>query len=178
MATSGLPVGVKASGAAGTVTNFGTIGGKGFTGFGVYLPAGGVVTNGSASDAKALIEAGAGVRASNATVANFGRIQGSYTGVDLGGGRLVNGLAGGAVATMYGYIFGVYLSARATAINYGDIRASSGVDGIGAEVLYGFILTNGSASDSAALIEGYHGVLPLCRRSANEFRDDRGSGPP
>jgi len=61
-----------------TIANFATIAGTGLAGqSGVYLQAGGSVTNGSSKDAKAVIEGYGGVYATgSATLTNFGTIEG------------------------------------------------------------------------------------------------------
>ena len=70
--------------AAGTINNFGYVSGRGNGAIpaAIYLGAGGVVTNGSASDTSAKIRGGEGVWAEGAaaTVTNYGQIVGHYGG--------------------------------------------------------------------------------------------------
>src|SRR5262249_1118539 len=77
--------------AVGTVSNFGTIAGKG--NFAINLVYGGVVDNGSSIATAAYIAGGAtAVEMPNrpGTVVNFGAISGTNDGVDLGSGTVLN----------------------------------------------------------------------------------------
>ena len=138
-----------------TVTNFGTI--KAAETGGVLLIAGGSVTNGAASDTTALISSFSyGVYAHQAaTVVNFGTVQGtSGVGVFLySGGSVTDGSASDVTAVISGKYFGVFAGDyfapgnAATVVNYGAIQGAYGV------YLYGGgAVTNGSASDTTALI--------------------------
>ncbi len=123
--------GVVVDGAAGTITNFGTINGTGTSSDGIFLAAGGKITNGSSGSTAALIKgAGYGVAVTGGTgmVANFGTIE--STGSNSNG----VGLAGGSV------------------INFGTIEGTgSYANGVG---LAGGKVTNGSGVVTTALIEG------------------------
>ncbi len=77
---TGVHFGILISGSSGTIANFGTIEGTGSVGIGVYLAAGGLVTNGASGSGAALIEGGGGgVRlvGTGGTVVNFGTIAGT-----------------------------------------------------------------------------------------------------
>jgi hypothetical protein len=149
--------GVAAYNAAATVVNFGTIqGAVRYAGSGVILNDGGSVTNGSASDTKALISSssfGVGALNATATVTNFGAIYGSVEGVNLeAGGALTNGSATDAAALIGGGAYGVdALYAAETVTNFGTVQGTTGA-GIG--LAAGGSVTNGSAKDTTALISG------------------------
>ncbi|HEY2177487.1 MAG TPA: hypothetical protein VGH15_02800 [Caulobacteraceae bacterium] len=155
-------------GAAGTVVNFATVladdAGGAFGGLqeGVYLAAGGAVTNGSSGDTAARIEAAyAIVSAMAATVSNFGLITADQIGVKLkDGGRVTNGSATDTTATIFGAgSNGLYSKAGPLNLtNFGTIANGEG----GGSAVYsavGGVLTNGGTSDRAALIEGFEGLV-------------------
>jgi hypothetical protein len=104
---NGLYGAVDIDGAAGTVANFGTLAANnGHLGIGVYLQAGGSLTNGAADDTGATIDAVLGVLMLGvATVTNFGTISGS-------GGRAINFASTGEVlaveagSAFYGSVLG------------------------------------------------------------------------
>jgi len=122
--------GIFATGAAATVANYGTIQGVGQFGDGVFLTAGGAVTN-EASDTDAVAYIGganSGVSAGAVTtVANFGTIFGNNgQGVYLqSGGSVTNGSSRDTRAAITGHSGqGVYAkSGTATVINFGAIRS-------------------------------------------------------
>jgi fibronectin-binding autotransporter adhesin len=163
----GQHAGVFARNAAATVANFGTILSLGAYSAGVYLYAGGTVTNGSAADTTALIAShfptsrsgspGVYAKAAAATVANFGTIRGSGyygNGVQLdAGGMVTNGSATDTAALIVGYNFGLLAQGAAVVSNFGTIK-SSYFDGM--LLTAGGTVTNGSATDAAALIVGYN----------------------
>jgi hypothetical protein len=106
----------------GTVTNAGTI--KGLYADGVYLGAGGIVTN---TGTAALISGGYGVAIAGATgtILNHGTIYGSIAGAELAGGGTINNA--GTNALIYGFETGVFTKAEtATIINAGTIEGSFG----------------------------------------------------
>jgi hypothetical protein len=147
-------------GAGGTVINTGEIaggeGGKygsgskvgyqgsyGVYGDGVYLPKGGVVTNGSTAATFARIYGYAGVRAAGkATVTNFGTIGSYFQGVVLdAGGVVTNGSKTSTTASIYGVSisgvgaltnfgtidgYGVGATGAVRVVNFGDIGGSGG----------------------------------------------------
>ena len=147
--------GIQMAGAAGSVSNFGTI--KSTNGYGVYLRASGSVTNGDSSHTGALIQAYdngivmAGPTGSG-TVSNFGTIK-SANGVGVylyNGGVVTNS---GSSSYIGGGGQGVHIKGGAgTIINAGTI-----IDGI----LGGIFLDNGGSianSGSASLIKGAKGI--------------------
>jgi len=121
--------GVMIRGAVGTVVNYGTVSLRGLVKqLGVSLAAGGLVTNGSASDDSATISGNYGVGiASQGEVVNFGTIEGLNTagyGVKLaGGGTIVNGSAGDTAALIEGYQ-GVAVYSLGTLTNFGTIETT------------------------------------------------------
>jgi hypothetical protein len=166
------------------VINYGTIAGA--SKFGVYFYSGGTVTNGTATDTTALISGYKAVAAkySVATVVNSGTISGAGYGVYLGsGGTVTNGTSVDTTALIRGYIgvasgyagsgdtakitnfgtvqasgeFGISITQNGSAINYGTITSDSKF-GRGVMLWSGgsVTVTNGSASDTTALISGYH----------------------
>jgi hypothetical protein len=137
----------------GTVTNGGTI--SGYTG--MYLIGGGSVTNGSASDTSALILASTRTYADHAfgvvigggpgTVTNFGTVKGGLLSVEFGDGGVVTN---GSNADTSAYMNSVYADNQTSSVtmvtNFGTIH--------GVESYFGNqTITNGSASDTHALIE-------------------------
>jgi hypothetical protein len=162
--------GILAYNAATTVTNFGSIVGSGHTA--IIMRANGVVVNGSAADTGAEIYGGYnGIRVNAVcTVTNYGTIKGKDRGTitqpDSGIGaqgagaqlHLVNGSASDVTALVEGY-FGLTMSGGATAANFGTILAEGTAAGYGYGVIArGSQLTNGSATDATALIEGLVGL--------------------
>jgi hypothetical protein len=145
---------------AGKVSNFGTIAGKAQDG--VYMLRGGSLTNGSATDGRASIKGAAGgvfAEVGSLNVSNFGSIAATDSGfgVYISSGLITNGstLATGAL------IVGVYggveaLTASATVTNFGTIDGAGGTisSGIAVSLKAGGTVTNGSAADTIALIEG------------------------
>jgi hypothetical protein len=135
---SGDYPGVDISGGSGFVVNFGQIAST--VASGVYLQAGGDVTNEQGgSIAGVLIAGGSGY------VANSGTIT---LGVDLKAGGTVVNAAGGYISG------GVAISHSAgTVANQGAIK-STGTAGIGLELGAGGSIANGASGATAALIEG------------------------
>jgi hypothetical protein len=153
--------GIFAQNAAATVRNYGGITGHGPGGDGVFIVAGGSVTNGAANDTSAVIVgAHSGVVANAlASVVNFGRIQAFsqiYTttevdGVDLAaGGTIVNGSASDTIASVSGAVAGVVAGALTGIQNYGTIEGGEGV-----HLALGGTVTNGSTAAASAEIYGY-----------------------
>jgi hypothetical protein len=130
---------------------------------GVWLREGGAVTNGSAADTTASITGfSTGVQADGGpgTVANFGTIQGAVGyGVSLAtGGTVSNGSAADHGALVEGFHSGVNARAiSAKVVNFGTIEATANFS-TGAYLYSGGSVTNGSVTDTAALISGARGV--------------------
>ena len=167
--------GVIADGVA-TIANYGTVEASSYSG--VCLKTGGSVTNGSATNKTALITgAYDGIRASTSVfVTNFGTIEGLLgggfhipsTGIVLAnGGTVTNGSTADTTALIYGFLDGVDLfgTTNATTTNFGTISGGND-EGNNAELYDGVYVkgsgevtvTNGSAADHAALIQGFNGV--------------------
>jgi hypothetical protein len=161
--------------AAGEVSNYGTILSSAnlsdFPSFGVYVPDGGTVTNGSPVDSAARIEGKVGVGRAD-TLTNFGTIQGFLEGVsDVG--AITNGAASEPGALIEGASSGVYASSSLTITNFGTVE---GVFGSGIEAESGGVITNGGPGDGAALIEGYSGVSAKASATVGNFGTIRGAG--
>jgi hypothetical protein len=125
--------GVRINGAAGAVTNFGTIEDTGAHGDGVFLEAGG-------------------------SVGNFGTIAATgsagYGAVALSGdGSVSNGQSGAGAALIEGYGRGVAISGAGAVANYGTI-AGTGPNGIGVYLRSGGSVTNGTSAATGGLITG------------------------
>ncbi len=165
--------GVAIYGAAGAVTNQGTIDSTvgsetAVGGYGVRLGAGGGLTNGAYSNHAALVEgygAGVSVAGGAGTIHNFGLIRATgglnaYTpanGIELNaGGLLINGAPSDRLALVEGYSAGVSVAgAAATIENFAVIRATGGAGAYGVELKAGGLLLN----DDQGFIEGYGGVV-------------------
>jgi len=147
--------GVHIAGAAGTVTNFGTIGGVNA----VVLVAGGTVTNGAAAGTAALITASTGDAISafgtDTTIVNFGTVtSASAVGVSLARGILVNGSAADTSARIAGNV-GVYASTGiATINNYGTIIGAT----IGVDTHRGDLIANRGSIGGGAIGIELHGT--------------------
>ena len=145
-----------------SVTNYGTITDLG-QGGGVRLDGGGLVVNGSASATSATISAAVdGVSfgsymAGTATLRNFGGISGQIGAYFGATGEVVNGSASDTTAHISGQSSGIYspqIGAQ-TVINYGTVSGSSKW---GVHLGLNGPLTNGSLTDTSALITGMSGV--------------------
>jgi len=147
-----------------TVTNFGTVTAAPALAQSeaVYIRDGGVVINGAPGDHAALISAaGRGVAIGGnlaARTVNFGTIIGEAgIGVEIyAGGTVVNGDGGDTRALIRG-MQGVFLvgSAGSTLANFGTVAVTSArAGGVAASLYDGGLVTNGSAGDRAAWIDG------------------------
>lgn len=136
-------------------------------GNGVVLTHGGAVINGRTSGAAAVISGFDGVDISGrpGKVINFGTIEGVYGhGVVLSaGGSVTNGSNADTTARIEAYDLGVVLKGKSNALaNFGTISIR-GDYGQGEAAVYlnapsGGSITNGSKSDTTALISGYHAI--------------------
>jgi len=147
--------GVAAAGAV-IIRNFGRIEGKSC---GVLLSNGGEVINGSAANTGGSIS-GVTIEHAAATVTNFGTIAGtaaSRAGVYINyGGKVTNGAATDTTAVISGASYGIFASENFILNNFGTIKSSS-VNGAGVADFGIGKITNGTATDTKALISGYNG---------------------
>ena len=131
----------KYAGVGGTITNFATISGGAA---GIFLSAGGAITNGAPSDATALITGGDSglelfsnlggeTKAETATVTNFGTIVGGGADAYSAGvimrcvGQLTNGSANDATSSIVGNTGVFVYDAGDTVANFGTIEGTGGV---------------------------------------------------
>ena len=178
-ATASGYTGVSIQGALGVVVNYGTIHGLGSANneFGVLLDGGGSLTNGSAADTSALVAGAVGVKVDGAalgSVANFGTVIGfTHQGAVLyNGGNVTNGSLGDTHASISGVLQGVGLVDYGIIRNFGAISGSGIYNGAsGAQFNSGGNAFNGAATDHAATISGYTGVL----MSQNGFVENFGT---
>ncbi len=162
--------------AAAVVTNYATI--SGLTGAGVETY-GGQVTNGAGPDTTARIEGVGGVlEAKQGTVTNLGVIDGeTANGVYLlNGGSITNGGGTNQVALIEGETGVRAIGASASVKNFGTVLAGGNTGDYGVYIAAGGSLTNGSVSNSVALIEGYGGVDLQGAAHAVNFGAIRGQG--
>ena len=170
----GSELGAAIIGQAGTVNNFGTIVGGyasgGLSGIGVYLGDGGSVTNGGAKDATARIGAQVGIYLKGAvgTVTNFATIGGAGTEIGAAvtyGGMLINGSSIDTSALIQGYVGVAGETHTVTVVNFGTIAAGNGTGTVTSSesdaviLLGGGAVTNGSSTDTKALLLGTVGVV-------------------
>jgi len=155
--------GLQVADGAATIANQGTI--EGVYLWGVRIDDG-KVTNGVANVRTAIIEGydvGVLIYQAAGTVINFGTIENLSatvgSAVDLqDGGVVTNGAAGDHAALIQGYAGVLVSGGAATVTNFGSILGAGGASQYGVSLTDGGHLTNGSASDHAALIQGYGGV--------------------
>ncbi len=149
---------MKISGAAGTVTNSGSIAG-------VYI-GNGTVINGGIGIGHASISLGVTIGNGLGAVTNFGSISSAgsapfdnFYGVYLKqGGSVKNGQTDFTSASIAGLTRGVDIAgARGIVTNFGRIAGATDNDlgSIGVSLSDGGIVTNGAASSTAASISGY-----------------------
>jgi fibronectin-binding autotransporter adhesin len=162
--------GIRIVGGTAKVTNFGLVAGHGPNGgaTGVYLGAGGAITNGADSDVAAKIQgySGVGVYSGLGKVTNFGTIVGTGRGGDgvylADGGALTNGDAGDSGAYIGGAYGAVVIGAAAgTVTNFGTIAAvpiGHAAKPPGVRLDAGGVVTNGTTLDTTAEITGYDAV--------------------
>jgi len=186
--------GVGIVGGSGTVVNFGTIEGKGVLipyyypiisiGDGVFLGAGGSVTNGQSGSSTGLIAGGylangVFIGGGSGTVTNFGTIDSGELGTSVllaAGGSVTNGQSDSSGGLITGWV-GVKISANGTLTNFGTISAVYGVIAPGSVanfgtvkgVAEGIILDAGgsTANGQSGSITGDIGVLLSAGSVAN-----------
>ncbi len=158
--------GVEIAGAAGTVTNFGSIEGQGYGAglYGVFLKAGGSVTNGGEADRAAIIEGGDGVVTAGSgvsTVRNFGTVLATAptgVGVSMTYGNLTNGSLNNGAALVQGYS-GALMTGAGALNNFGTIAGVGDYGGWGVQFTgTNQILTNGAVGHAKATVAGFGGV--------------------
>ena len=171
-------------GVPGTLANDGVL--QAANGYGVRFRAGGTITNGSASDTKALISGGVhGVRFDihgTTKLTNFGTITNTGTGSGIYGlssGTIVNGSTSDVVALIAGYQNGINVTGLSSTItNFATISASgSSSDGI--YIRQGGLVTNGDATHTKASIIGVEFGLNVAHGegTVHNFGTIAGSGP-
>jgi hypothetical protein len=165
--------GVFAPNAPATVTNFGTILGQGAFGNGVFIVDGGAVTNGASNDTQAVIHSyTSGVVADAAArIVNFGTLKGgSGDGLYLKvGGTVTNGSTTDFRAVITGANGIVSAGGALTVTNFRTIQAF-GTEGLGIDAGGGGAITNGSTSDTTAVINGvYDGIYSLALTTVTNF---------
>ncbi|MGI8840472.1 MAG: beta strand repeat-containing protein, partial [Caulobacteraceae bacterium] len=171
--------GVFATDAATTINNYGFILGAGEYGDGVFLSAGGTITNHAySSEMGEIYGNNTGIDAGGAAdITNLGRIIGHYAdGISLtAGGTVTNGAVHNATAQIIARTVGVNVAGGAAIIvNYGTIV---GGEGGGVALDAGGVITNGSGRDTAAYIYGRTtGVTAAGDATVSNFGTIKGAG--
>jgi hypothetical protein len=153
------PVVTGLAGGAATITNLGTIINPD-PGVGIYLRAGGRVTNGATNDTTALISSLTPIYTHSGplTVANFGTIDGpsinSLYGIGIGGGLggvIVNGAVGSTAALIRGGVYGIRMSGGITTItNFGTILSTVPAFSTGVALAAGGTITDAGTIEGGA----------------------------
>ncbi|HTW70722.1 MAG TPA: Hint domain-containing protein [Acetobacteraceae bacterium] len=128
----GYTFGVYVSGGTGTVVNLGSIVSGGTTAAqGVTFQSDGTVVNGAPDDTSALITGLYAIHSGGAgAVSNYGTINGSFEGVSVNGGLLLNGAGGATNALLTGSFIGASLGfAATTLVNYATVSGFIGALG-------------------------------------------------
>jgi hypothetical protein len=156
----GVTVGVDingGSGAAGTVTNYGSIGATGAASTGVADRAGGSVLNGSTLSTGWSITGalyGVSMLAGNGAVGNYGTIRSTGTsgaGIDIAGNGLITNGAGTPTTWLIEGASGIVVDNNGTVVNDGTIL---GTAGSGIYIQNGGSVANGSAAETGRGILG------------------------
>jgi len=164
---SGYANGVYVKTAAGVVTNDGTVKGAGVSGIGVWLNAGGNVTNGGAGVTTALVSGysyGVFIPTAAGTVVNHGTVEGTGIGgvaIKLGdGGKLTNGGPGVTAALASGYRFGIEVFGATGAVANDGTVVGVGAFGEGIALVAGGNVSNGAPGVTTAVVAGYsYGIV-------------------
>ncbi len=166
---AGYSSGIYMKTVAGAVVSDGTVEGTGVSGIGIWLNAGGNVTNGGPGVTTALVSGysyGVFVATAAGTVVNHGTVEGTGIGgvaIRLGdGGKLTNGGPGVTTALVSGYRFGIEVfGATGAVVNDGTV-AGPGAFGEGIVLVAGGNVTNGTPLVTTALVSGYsYGVVSV-----------------
>ncbi len=153
---------------------------------GIEFHAGGSLTNGSPTYTGAFVESAYGVKGDtgggSVSIANFATIKGEITGFGGGsgivlddGGVLTNGAPGDRVALVEGVQGIIVANAQGTVANYGAILGQGPGSLAAVQFKAGGAVTNGSAGDVTALIQGGVGVNLGALGDVNNFGAIAGS---
>jgi len=163
-------IGIGVHGGPSTVNNFGTImqspGGT-INGAGISIAGSGTITNGGTASFAAAISGysdGVNIVGPGSSLVNFGRITATGTAVTanassfgayVGNGSVTNGSATDITARIVGGGGGVLINhgTANTVTNFGTIAATTMI-GRGLQITLGGTVTNGTAADTSALIQG------------------------
>ncbi len=156
----GVTVGVDingGSGAAGTVTNYGSIGATGAASTGVADRAGGSVLNGSTLSTGWQITGalyGISMLAGNGAVGNYGTVRSTGTtgaAINIGGSGIITNGAGTPTTWLIEGVGGIFVGNNGTVVNDGTVLGT-GIDGV--YIQNGGSVANGSAAETGRSILG------------------------